>query len=611
MKISDIAVPEIYRSSSDFRFFLKWFELAMERVKHDTENIVDLYDPLRCPEQLLWMLGDTVGYRYDNRLPAAYNRLVLLYFMSMIRHKGSKDGVTLAAEVNLAQFNVLEYGKQKDILHNRLEDTSIPVNSVYVTSHTAEGYIEVVYFAENKPIDACLEYVRPLGMYLFDHAGVRYDSRTKISVDARLTNSNELNTSVGPTRVGHYRREDYARLQKTKHRVSTDHVDENGMVSWDATFAEMGDMWVTSATPVIENSAISTDVGEEIEWTLSLNPDNSWNIADINGVAIGCAEDNSITTLGGRWIFTQVAEDQGRFTISTGEESNTFYLASNQLEGGRFRGYLQTTLDENPSMYQTRFSFYRFESEELGYVLIEKTSELIPGRYVIMTELYVLSVMDNSGVVVQMGTGQAAVPAVNARDTQTIDYSHRRSKTYYRNSDAEYITSATVNAGHRALHTLQLSNNEHIVRANLPTIFGLRNTPESDSSGSLSISTHEAAPVTRRTRGADLFDRVPWNLAYDKLVDEANTLSKLSAYGQPPTYDVSVVRGGTPEAPVPAVNPAMRTLGDAMSMGEHKVANQSSPTGVNKFYTSVIYEGDERSGRKISIVDPKNPEDSQ
>ena len=227
LKISDISLPEVYTSSSDFRFFCKWFETALQRIKYDTENLLDLYDPLRCPAHLLWMLADTIGFKYDDRLPVAFNRLVLLYFMSMIRHKGSKDGVTLAAEVNLAQFSILMRAYQgytddngneiepNDILQNRLEDTSIPVNSVYVTPHTEEGYIDVVYFADRKPINACIEYVRPLGMYVFEHAGVRYDSRTKISIDARLANSRDLNTSIGPTHVGHYRRDDYARLQRS------------------------------------------------------------------------------------------------------------------------------------------------------------------------------------------------------------------------------------------------------------------------------------------------------------------------------------------------------------------------------------------------------------
>lgn len=226
MDIKNISLPEIYKESEDFRFFCKWFKTALDKIKYDTENFFDLYDPLRCPEELLWALADTMGYKYDDRLPTSFNRLVLLYFMSMIRNRGSRDGVTLAAETNLAQFTILmraqgytdEYGDKhdgKEILYNRLEDTSIPVNSVYVTPHTEAGYIDVVYFSTKVPLDACIEYVRPLGMFLFQTAGVRFDARTKITVDARLTHTAELGISIGPTHVGHYRREDYARLQKT------------------------------------------------------------------------------------------------------------------------------------------------------------------------------------------------------------------------------------------------------------------------------------------------------------------------------------------------------------------------------------------------------------
>lgn len=215
MKLQDISLPEIYKDSADFRFFIDWFSKSLSQIQYDTENLIDCYDPLRCKEDLLWLLADTMGFKYDDRLCAAYNRLVLLYFMSMIRNKGSRDGVTLAAEVNLAQFNIIEYGKEKDILQNRLEDTSIPVNAVYVTQNVEKGYIDIVYFTSNDlPIDACIEYVRPLGMYCFQHSGVRYDSRTKVSIDARLTNTNDMSHIPNMiTRVGHYSRNDYARMQ--------------------------------------------------------------------------------------------------------------------------------------------------------------------------------------------------------------------------------------------------------------------------------------------------------------------------------------------------------------------------------------------------------------
>ena len=83
-----------------------------------------------------------------------------------------------------------------------------------MTAHTPEGYIDVVYFSDKKPIDACIEYVRPLGMYCFQHAGVAFNARNKIAIDARLTDINDVSMAETMTRVGHYSRNDYARMQK-------------------------------------------------------------------------------------------------------------------------------------------------------------------------------------------------------------------------------------------------------------------------------------------------------------------------------------------------------------------------------------------------------------
>lgn len=213
MNFESVSLPEVYTDSFDFRTFLKWFSLGLSKIGYDIENTLDLIDPLNCKSELLWMLADTMGFKYDSRLPVAFNRLVLIYFMSMIRNRGSKDGVTLAAETNLAQFVIQNKAAEKEINGERLDDTSIPVNSVYVTPYTDKGYIDIVYFSDRKPIDACVEYVRPLGMYCFQNAGVRYDGRTKISIDARLTNISDVGLSIGSTHVGHYSRDDYASLQ--------------------------------------------------------------------------------------------------------------------------------------------------------------------------------------------------------------------------------------------------------------------------------------------------------------------------------------------------------------------------------------------------------------
>jgi hypothetical protein len=215
VNVTDVSTPEIYLESQDFRFFLQWFDKALATIKANTENFYDNYDPLRCPKELLWLLADTMGFKYDDRVSPAFNRMVLLYFMSMIKNKGSKDGVTLAAEVNLAQLSVMDAADENPALNNRLEDTSIPVNSAYVQAFTEQAYIDVVYFSTQVPVDTCLEYVRPLGMYCFQHAGVQFQGRTRVTVDARLTDSRDVGMSYGPTQVGHYTRADYASLQKS------------------------------------------------------------------------------------------------------------------------------------------------------------------------------------------------------------------------------------------------------------------------------------------------------------------------------------------------------------------------------------------------------------
>lgn len=398
MDIKNISVPEIYKQSSDFRFFCKWFETALDKIKYDTENFFDLYDPLRCREDLLWLLADTMGYKYDDKLPTAFNRLVLLYFMSMIYNRGSKDGVTLAAEVNLTQLVIKHraYGstddKGKKILENRLEDTSIPVNSVSVIPHTPERYIDVIYFSTEVPLDACIEYVRPLGMFLFQHAGVRFDSRTKITVDARLTDTRDmgLSASFGPTQVGHYRREDYARLQKT------------------------------------------VEMTKEIEGTTVKEPTN--------------------------------------------------------------------------------------------------------------------------------------------------DTAHTRRPVWYRNSTYEVDTDPNINPGYRALYSLQLSNNEEIVRALIDPIFSLGYEPQS-------VSVHFPD---------DYLNQPPtekdWNLRYDRQTDEAHTQKNASG-----EYDISVVDPGcSPDIvhPRPAVNPIIATMGDAISMNE-----------LNTKYTRAVKDKKGNPTGKTELVD--------
>ena len=269
----------------------------------------------------------------------------------------------------------------------------------------------------------------------------------------------------------------------------------------------------------------------------------------------------------------------------------------------------------NEEYYNRQFHLYKFDRDNKQFKLISSVDQITEGRYIIATDVYALYVLDNSGVVVGTSSSEACVPAVQARNTpqgQQLDYTHTRNPSYYRNSDNEQATGATVGSGYRAFYSLQLCNNEHVVKANLPKIFGLQCHPEDIASGRIedTFKTHEAPNIVKRTTTQDLFDRIPWNLAYDRAIDEAHTLSRQGP-NTSTIYDVSVVRGGTEAKPVPAVNPpihvdhtdGVRSLGDAISLGQHNIPGQTSPQGENRYYTLVTETG-------VEIQDTQNADNT-
>lgn len=466
MDIKDLAIPEVYRESADFRFFLKWFSECLSRTTYDTENFFDLYDPLRCPEDLIWALADTMGYKFDSRLPASFNRLVLLYFMSMIRNRGSKDGVTLAAEANLAQFHILmdaagytdEDGNEvpgKDILYNRLEDTSIPVNSVYVTPHTESGFIDVVYYSTRVPTDACIEYVRPLGMYLFQHAGVDFHARTKISIDARLTDERDrtgLSDNFGPTQVGHYTRYDYSSLQKGPSVISKKLPD---MTSWtpndtkftfspsivqDPQYGDCFKLYIGDSL-VSERVYIELDVEPGMDYVITFKYKTTSTIMNENG----------------------------RSQMFVAPYSELSKIKNIDPATGKFRNYMYSQIDRigvsqrlDPSDNYSDYSV-RFNSGDNDKVIVAldwgamKDPDTLFGY--ILDYYYATLYFTN----------------VNLEKQIINDPLHVRDRVWSRNSEAEYRKAfrEEINPGYRSLYSLQLANNEHIVKSLIDPIFSL------------------------------------------------------------------------------------------------------------------------------------------
>ena len=333
MRLQDVSVPEVYKESQDFRFFLKWFELCLSQIHYDIENMQDIYDPLRCKTDLLWMLADTMGFQYDERQYPAFNRLVLLYFMDMIRNRGSKDGMLTAGQVNLASKTILEKFSlvpdeqdpskwdevweelEDSIYQDRLYSDVLPANSVSVYSNPEQGYIDVIYFADSLPdFDTCIEYVRPIGMYCSQTPGVRYDAKTRISIDSRLVDT--AMNAFGRTMVANYYTNgndvDYGNLQDynngtkvARNRAYKSNSNYEGTATVDAGYRTLYSLQVSNTPQAIRSALSGNNQGRNlrgINWVdtgVSLNQiadEFNWNLPEPENTNEEISEENTEIT---------------------------------------------------------------------------------------------------------------------------------------------------------------------------------------------------------------------------------------------------------------------------------------------------------------------------
>ena len=526
----ELSVPDCYLESSDFRFFLKWVSEALYKLKFDLDTFFDLYDPLRCPKELLWMLADTMGFKFDDRLPVAYNRLVLLYFMSMIRYKGSRNGVLLAANVNLTQFDVVDYQEQTqdDIDLDRLNFTNIRVNSAYVNVNSRAGYIDVVYYSAEKPIDACIEYVRPIGMYCFQHAGVVQNARTKLAIDVRLTDEEDMTLrNVTATQVGRYSREDYATMQNAGIAINTSvNLVNKNVHNWQVhNLPSLSPVWTydsvanTTKLHIRKNSIPS---GYSLVYTSFSTLSNTDYCLSFDFNWLKCeTNDNPPVKV----------EDKIKVTITSGHKylpgSNTnVVIAECELDssvlalGTDYKVSLPFNSGANTTVYAT-FVVGGVEAEQ--YLGQTGTYEFLWGNM-----------------------NCQAVPKTTITPTGVRELAYKRNSVYE--------GTPTQNAGYRSLYSLQLANNQNI--NNL-----LRLDPPIFSQGYFPQDYADASEIDIEVIQAQSYDgHLPeWNLLYDRVVEE--DLSRDIT-----TLDSSRTTNRT--HPRPAVNPIMTQMGDAISMND-------------------------------------------
>lgn len=152
LKIDKGYVPESYYESRDYRVFLKLLGALLSVFKSNIDSFPALYSADDCPDNLLPLLADLVGYNYNDGVTIDDNRIIIKYFPYLIRYRGSEEGIKLATALSL---NTSE----------NAED-AFTLDSIIVEFDFDAGLIKIYYPWTELIRKDLIEVVRPVGTFI-------------------------------------------------------------------------------------------------------------------------------------------------------------------------------------------------------------------------------------------------------------------------------------------------------------------------------------------------------------------------------------------------------------------------------------------------------------
>lgn len=183
--------PQTYYESRDYRVLLKLLGIVMTDHKYNIDHLLDLYNAMYCPEDLLELLSGMVGYDYDPSLTISHLRLIIKYFPYLLRERGSEIGIKLAMALSLNTHD----GEEKPAL----EDIDIQVDRVH-------GIIKLYYPDDFSIKKNLLEYVRPVGMVIREYGMTKISSTNEINIKATAKGRSKVygkeDATVGRSQLG-------------------------------------------------------------------------------------------------------------------------------------------------------------------------------------------------------------------------------------------------------------------------------------------------------------------------------------------------------------------------------------------------------------------------
>ena len=167
-------IPEVYSRQRDIQALNKLFDIITTYCKYNIDNLGNVYDAYKCPENLLPFFAKTLNYNYNFNDTVMSNRRTIDCFTLMEHERGSEIGIKMATALSLTSMDVSQNNNELiDILSDYLDI----INSIKMVIDYENGIIQIDYPNIYSHVNYLLDYVRPVGMVINLRAVVPADIR--------------------------------------------------------------------------------------------------------------------------------------------------------------------------------------------------------------------------------------------------------------------------------------------------------------------------------------------------------------------------------------------------------------------------------------------------
>lgn len=172
-------IPQVYSKARSMQVFTKLFDIIMTLCKYDVDNLGNVYDSMKCPQEFLPYLGKTLNYEYNYADTITANRRTIKTFTDMEKWRGSEIGLKIATALSLTSLAVSQDNDEISIT-GADTDYLTALKSIHITYDYKKGLIQIDYPNTYTLVRYLLDYVRPVG----------------VAVDLRSVAVRDINTDV-------------------------------------------------------------------------------------------------------------------------------------------------------------------------------------------------------------------------------------------------------------------------------------------------------------------------------------------------------------------------------------------------------------------------------